>query len=382
MLGGALAVLLTGQISFPDALHAINIEVMLFLFGMFIVGEALVESGYLSTLSHRFFSYARTPDQMIFFILFGIGFLSALLMNDTLAIIGTPLVLGLATKFRISPKLMLLSLAIAITTGSVMSPIGNPQNLLIAVNSGMDTPFVTFSLYLLIPSLISLGVAYILLRFFFRTDFSTRVLDHDPIMPVDNKMFFPVKCSLAVILILGVANIIASLYGGKLFVPLPLIAVCAAVPVILLGTERLRLLKNIDWFTLVFFAAMFVLMESVWQTGFFQSFVDESMVTSVPMILLTSAVTSQFISNVPFVALFQPIIMQTGGTTAQLMALAAGSTIAGNLTILGAASNVIIIQNAEKQGETLTFFEFARVGVPLTVLQLGVYWAWLGLMPG
>jgi Na+/H+ antiporter NhaD/arsenite permease-like protein len=382
MLGGALAVLFTGQISFPDALHAINIEVMLFLFGMFIVGEALVESGYLSTLSHRFFSYARTPDQMIFFILFGIGFLSALLMNDTLAIIGTPLVLGLATKFRISPKLMLLSLAIAITTGSVMSPIGNPQNLLIAVNSGMDTPFVTFSLYLLIPSLISLGVAYILLRFFFRTDFSTRVLDHDPIMPVDNKMFFPVKCSLAVILILGVANIIASLYGGKLLVPLPLIAVCAAVPVILLGTERLRLLKNIDWFTLVFFAAMFVLMESVWQTGFFQSFVDESMVSSVPMILLTSAVTSQFISNVPFVALFQPIIMQTGGTTAQLMALAAGSTIAGNLTILGAASNVIIIQNAEKQGENLTFFEFARVGVPLTVLQLGVYWAWLVLMPG
>jgi Na+/H+ antiporter NhaD/arsenite permease-like protein len=381
MLGGALSVLITGQISLPDALHTINVDVMLFLVGMFIVGEAMVESGYLSTLSHRFFSYARTPDQMIFFLLFGIGFLSALLMNDTLAIIGTPLVLGLATKFRISPKLMLLSLAIAITTGSVMSPVGNPQNLLIAVNSGMVTPFVTFSLYLLIPSLISLGVAFILLRFYFRTDFSTRVLDHDPILPVDNKMFFPVKCSLAIILILGAANIIVSLYGGKLLVPLPLIALCAAVPVILLGTDRVRLLKNIDWFTLVFFAAMFVLMESVWQTGFFQSFVDPGMVTSIPMILLTSASISQFISNVPFVALFQPIIMQTGGTTAQLMALAAGSTIAGNLTILGAASNVIIIQNAEKQGETLTFFEFAKVGVPLTVLQLVVYWVWLMLLP-
>jgi Na+/H+ antiporter NhaD/arsenite permease-like protein len=382
MLGGAVAVLITGQVSLPDALNAINIDVMLFLFGMFIVGEALVESGYLTTLSHRFFSYARTPDQMIFFILFGIGLLSALLMNDTLAIIGTPLVLGLATKFRISPKLMLLSLAIAITTGSAMSPIGNPQNLLIALNSGMETPFVTFALYLLIPSLISLGVAFILLRFYFRTDFSTRVLEHDTIPYGDKKRFFPVQCSLAIILILGAANIMVSLYGGKLLVPLPFIAVCAAVPVVLSGPDRVKLLKNIDWFTLVFFAAMFVLMESVWQTGFFQSFVDESMVTSVPMILLTSAVTSQFISNVPFVALFQPIIMQTGGTTAQLMALAAGSTIAGNLTILGAASNVIIIQNAEKQGETLTFFEFARVGVPLTVLQLGVYWAWLVLMPG
>ncbi|MDD1698692.1 MAG: anion transporter, partial [Methanoregula sp.] len=181
MLGGAIAVFISGQISLPDALRAINIDVMLFLFGMFIVGSALVESGYLSMLSHRFFSYARTPAEMIFCILFGIGFLSAILMNDTLAIIGTPLVLGLATKFRLSPKLMLLSLAIAITTGSVMSPVGNPQNLLIALNSGMETPFVTFALYLFIPSLISLGAAFILLRFYFRTDFSTRVLDHDPI---------------------------------------------------------------------------------------------------------------------------------------------------------------------------------------------------------
>jgi len=382
MLGGAMAVLITGQISLPDALGAINIDVMLFLFGMFIVGEALVESGYLSMLSHRFFSYARTPEQMIFFILFGIGFLSALLMNDTLAIIGTPLVLGLATKFRISPKLMLLSLAIAISTGSVMSPIGNPQNLLIALNSGLETPFVTFALYLFIPSLISLGVACILLRFYFRTDFSTRVLEHDTILYGNNKKrFVPVKCSLAIILILSTANIIVSLSGGKLLVPLPFIALCAAVPVVLLGPDRVKLLKNIDWFTLVFFVAMFVLMESVWQTGFFQSFVDENMVTSVPKILLTSAVTSQFISNVPFVALFQPMIMEAGGSTSSLMALAAGSTIAGNLTVLGAASNVIIIQNAEKQGETLTFFEFARVGVPLTLLQLTVYWIWLGLLP-
>lgn len=66
MLGGALSVLITGQISLPDALLAINIDVMLFLVGMFIVGEAMVESGYLTALSHRFFSYARTPDQMIF----------------------------------------------------------------------------------------------------------------------------------------------------------------------------------------------------------------------------------------------------------------------------------------------------------------------------
>ena len=122
---------------------------------------------------------------------------------------------------------------------------------------------------------------------------------------------------------------------------------------------------------------MFVLMQSVWQTGFFQSFVEAGVISSVPMILASSVVISQFVSNVPFVALFQPMIMQAGGTTAQLMALAAGSTIAGNLTILGAASNVIIIQNAEKQGETVTFREFAQVGIPLTILQVAVYGVFL-----
>jgi len=72
--------------------------------------------------------------------------------------------------------------------------------------------------------------------------------------------------------------------------------------------------------------------------------------------------------------------MQAGGTTAHLMALAAGSTIAGNLTILGAASNVIIIQQAEARGETLTFMEFVKVGVPLTLIQMGIYGVFLGVL--
>jgi len=381
MLGGAAAVLISGQIPLIKALGAINIDVILFLAGMFIVGEALVESGYLSVLSGRFFSHARTTDQLVVLILFGMGFLSAILMNDTLAIIGTPLVLSLATKFRISPKLMLLTLALAITTGSVMSPIGNPQNLLVAVNSGMETPFVTFGAYLFIPTLISFIIAFLLLRLFFPEDFSLPVFEHKPIRACEHHNIFPVQCSLAIVLILAVTNISASFFGGNILVPLPLISVCAAVPVLLFGHDRVRLVKNIDWATLVFFAAMFVLMESVWQTGFFQGFVDQGMVTSVPMILLTSTVISQFISNVPFVALFEPMILQAGGTSAQLMALAAGSTIAGNLTILGAASNVIIIQNAEKEGQTLTFLEFAKIGVPVTLLQLTVYWVWLSIFP-
>ena len=379
MLIGALAVLVTGQISILNAVAAINTDVMLFLFGMFIVGEALTKSGYLSVFSHRFLSHARTPGHLIFFILFGAGFLSALLMNDTLAIIMTPLVLMLAKEFRISPELMLLSLAIAVTTGSVMSPIGNPQNLLIAVNSGIATPFVTFGRYLFIPTLICMGLSWFVLKKFYPRDFACRTLEHKQNPIFHTRSVFAVQCALAVILFLVVINIITSIHGGTIMIPLPLIAISAAVPVMLGTKDRTGLLLSLDWHTLVFFAAMFVLMASVWETGFFRLFLDEEKIRSVPMILGTSVFLSQFISNVPFVALVQPMILKAGGTTVELMALAAGSTIAGNLTILGAASNVIIIQNAEKQGHTLSFFEFARVGVPVTIIQMIVYGVFLML---
>ncbi|MDP2796869.1 MAG: SLC13 family permease, partial [Methanoregula sp.] len=354
---------------------------MLFLFGMFVVGEALVESGYLAYIAHRFFSHAKNPDQLVLIILFGMGLLSALLMNDTLAIIGTPLVLMLATRFKLSPTLLLITLAVAITSGSVMSPMGNPQNLLIAQDSGMTAAFVTFGSYLLIPTLINLLIAFGILRLFYAGEFLPGIMVNDAIIPCDSRQTIPVKCSLAIILILASANIAASLLGARMVITLPLIAIAAVAPVLLLSRQRWTVLRGIDWATLVFFAAMFVLMESVWQTGFFQSFVYGSMVSSVPMILATSVIISQFISNVPFVALFQPMILQAGdGTATRLMALAAGSTIAGNLTILGAASNVIIIQNAEKQGETISFMEFAKVGIPLTILQTAVYWIFLSVV--
>lgn len=381
MLGGALAVLVSGQIAPEQALRAINPDVMLFLFGMFVIGEGLVQSGDLETIANRLFSRATDARQVVLVILFGLGTLSAILMNDTLAIIGTPLVLALAARNRMPPKLLLLTLAFAITTGSVMSPMGNPQNLLVAMGSGMPSPFVTFGLYLLLPTIISLIAAYGVLRFFYRDAFAMNVPFQKSTFPEHgSRLSFPILCSLTLLLVLAAGRIAASLAGIALPLSLPVIALAAAAPIILLSEKRVDVLRGIDWATLVFFAAMFVLMQSVWDAGVFQLLISADTVASVPVIIALAVVVSQFISNVPFVALFQPMILEAGGTTAQIMALAAGSTIAGNLTILGAASNVIIIQNAEREGETLSFFEFARIGIPLTIVQAGIFAIWLILV--
>ena len=376
MLAGALAVLLTGQISPRRALEAIDPDVMLFLFGMFVVGAALEESGYLSHLSSRFLR-ARSVDSLVLRLLFFMGFSSALLMNDTLAIIGTPLVLLLARRHGLPPRLLLLTLAFAVTTGSVLSPIGNPQNLLIALR--LERPFLLFFRYLLLPTLVNLLLAYLLLRLFHRRHFGRR-LRRDPQERIrDRELARLCRLSLGLALGLVGAKVVAAVFLPRLDFRLTYIALGSALPLLLFSRKRLRLLRLVDWPTLVFFASMFVLMESVWSTGFFQSLLERTSLNllSVPSILLVGVLLSQLLSNVPLVALYLPLLLHAGASSRALVTLAAGSTLAGNLTILGAASNVIIIQNAERRGETLTFFEFVRVGLPLTLLQLGVCWLFL-----
>lgn len=380
MLLGALAVLVTGQISPLKALQSINVDVMLFLFGVFVIGQALEDSGYLGHLTSRLFGKARTANALVLIILFGMGLLSALLLNDTLAIIGTPVVLSLANQTGTRPKLLLFSLAFAVTIGSVMSPIGNPQNLLIAIHGNVPNPFVTFFEYLLAPTLLNLFLAYLVLRCFYRKDFQGRlpVLSVEPVK--DARLAGLARLSLVILVVLIIVKIGVVLLGLDIDFKLTYIALAAALPVIVFIPRRPGILKRLDWFTLVFFAAMFVLMQSVWDSGFFQKAIESTNIDliSTGMILGVSVILSQLLSNVPLVALYLPVLSQAGAMTREMMALAAGSTIAGNLTILGAASNVIIIQNAEKRtGTTLTFLEFVRIGIPLTIVNAAVYWLFL-----
>ena len=377
MLLGAVAVLVTGQVSLSEAAAAINLDVMIFLAAMFVIGESMQESGYLLYLFNRIFKIARNPDQLVLLILFAMGFLSALLMNDTLAIIGTPLMLYLARTLKISAKLLLLTLAFAVTIGSAMSPIGNPQNLLIAVNSGLSNPFSVFLQYLMLPTVANLVLAYLLLRFFYKGQFRKRSLEVGS-EEISDPALARLSCvSFILLFVLILAKMASVALGAADTFRLTYIALFSALPIILFSERRWQVARNIDWCTLMFFASMFVLMDAVWRSGVFQSLLAGSNAdfASVPTVLAFSVIMSQLVSNVPLVALCQPLLVHP--TAEALMALAAGSTIAGNLFILGAASNVIIIQNAEKSGETITFLEFARVGVPLTLLNVLVYWAFL-----
>jgi Na+/H+ antiporter NhaD/arsenite permease-like protein len=379
MLVGAITALITKQISLPHAWHAVHWPVIIYLFGVFLIGQTLEESGYLKKLSYHLLKNIKNPKRLMFYSVFIFALASSILMNDTIAIIGTSTILALTANRKELLKPLLLALAFSITLGSVLSPVGNPQNLLIASSSLFENAFLSFFIHFIIPTLINLVATYFIVLFFYRDAFKLELIAPEKEPLLNKELAKTVKYSLALLVALILLNFVLGIFQTKLQLPFVWIAIIACMP-ILMHSNRLSLVKNIDWGSLVFFVAMFILIQSVWDSGFFQHLLNETSISigSLLSIFVISILLSQFISNLPLVALYLPILIHLGANQQQLLALSSGSTIAGNLLIMGAASNIIIIQSAEKRGANpFHFFEFLKIGLPLTFINFMVYFIWL-----
>jgi len=379
---GALFVILTGQISVVQSFKSIDFTILLYLFGVFVIGRALDISGYLDKLAYYFFRYAKNGKHILAIVVFCFGLSSALLMNDTLAIIGTQFILLITKRNRELITPLLLGLAFAITVGSILSPIGNPQNLLIASLSGMHNPLTTFLYHLTLPTLISLVIVYFLVNWKYKRCLQTPMIIQPPKFIADIRLARLAKISLILMLVLILIKLIAGYLPWNALSKIGFvdIVLLAALPILLFSGKRWQIVKSVDWATLIFFVALFILMAAVWQTGFFQSLISQwhIKISHIAVIVCISVILSQFISNVPLVILYLPLLQHLHVGTLPLLALVVGSTIAGSLFYTGAASNVIIIQQAEKhKHHAFSFLEFAYLGVPITVLCIMVYWVFL-----
>ena len=371
MTAGALAALLFQTISIPSAISAVQLDVIVFLFGMFVFGAALDKSGLLHSVVLRGFTKAKNKRQVMLIFMITTAAAAALFMNDTVAVIGAPLAMFCAAKFGIPVVRMLLALCFAVTFGSAATPIGNPQNLLIAL-SGVPDAFVTFAIYLVVPSVLCLFISY---KFLARGISSEAVVMDKSDDVFDDRLSSICKISFVLILLAVAARIVGSFFGYE--VSFIWIAAAGALPLLLFSSKRLELLKSVDYRTLIFFVSMFILMVAVWESGVLQVLLPESLTVSIPVMVTAGAVVSQFVSNVPFVLMVLPLLETAAASVPLYMAASAGCTAAGALTILGAASTIIIIQRAEKEGESLSFLTFLKSGIPITLAAVVIYSVWI-----
>jgi Na+/H+ antiporter NhaD/arsenite permease-like protein len=388
MMAGAVGMVFLGVLTPKEAVEAVDFNVIVFLFGMFSIVAAMEASGLLEYLALRMLARVRTYEQALGVALFGGAVLSAFLVNDTIALLWTPLLIRLARRAGADPIPLLIGLAFGVTLGSVPTPIGNPQNLLVALSSGMSRPFITFASYLIIPTAASLLVTFYILKTYFARGKGTPWLpfvDRDPWYAITDPRLARLSIlALSFVVIGALLMEVLHLLGIASSMTIAEVALGGGVLVHLLSSRRRELLARVDWSVLVFFAGMFVVMRGAWE-GVFRDILSLPYFSphSLGGIFLASLGFSQLLSNVPFVALYSYNLRSQGvdGGTKEWLALASGSTVAGNLTILAAASNVIIQEAAESRGaKAFTFWEFLRVGVPVSAASALIYYTYLALV--
>ena len=356
---GAAALVGLGSISLKEAWSAIDAGTIIFLLSIMIVNAFLESAGFFRLALAVLSSYARSPFGLLISLTFISGLLSALFLNDTIALIFTPLTLGLTQTLGLNPIPYLLALAGATNIGSVATLSGNPQNILIASFSGIS--YLNFAQALVPVAVAGLLIQLILLWWLYPEVRSFKSTLSYPYMG-RNRLLKPV---LYKSLIITGGLLVAFLLGA----PLSESAFVAAG--LLLITRRLkpeRILRAVEWDLLLMFSGLFILTESVDKLQLIQPFT--AMVNSSFRLLSVTVLLSNLISNVPAVLVLKPLIPQTNAQ--EWLLLAAGSTLAGNLTLLGSVANLIVAEAVAKQGLRLNFWEHLRFGLPLTALTVAI----------
>ena len=376
-LVGAAAMLAAGVLSMRDAAKAVDYETIVLLFGMMVVVAYLRISGFFALATERIAARCKSPLSLLAVTIFLSGVLSAFLVNDVVCVALTPLVLHLCERLKRPPIPYLVGLATASNIGSVATITGNPQNIIIGSLS--QIPYLRFAARLAPVSLIGLILNFFIVAIVYRKTLAQEaqalVTDSDTVQsrPRVHRRLLAKSVSVTLVAVM-------LFFAGR---PIALVALASA-GVLMLGRVRPdKVYGAIDWPLLVMFAGLFVVVRafevtvvSTWGLDRWHALLESPVV----LVSALSVLLSNLVSNVPAVLLFKPLMEVMPQRELAWLALAMSSTLAGNLTILGSVANLIVVENARRAGTELSFQEYLKVGVPLTVLTTLVGVAWLALV--
>ncbi|MEM2000493.1 MAG: SLC13 family permease [Candidatus Caldarchaeum sp.] len=382
MMGSMFLTLMLGLVGVDEAVATIDFDVVFFLVGMFALVGLAESSGLLNYLSSYALSLFKNTRTMVVGASLVLGLLAAFFVNDTVALMGPPIAILIARAIGEKYEASFLLLCYSITIGSVMTPLGNPQNMLIAVQSGMTAPFIAFLTRLTPPTLISLMLLGLYIMKTYKIDgkiTATVVVPAEALSSRRDAYIAAGGISITVLALL--INDVLAATGQSHVASRGLIPFIVAAAVWSFVSSPRELLSKVDFGTVLFFISMFITMEGIWRSGLLQTILALFPTGNAGDIFLLTAVSSlafsQIISNVPFAKLFIEYLKDAGvsGADEQVwLTLATYSTLAGNLTLLGAASNIIVLEVLEKRyRQTVSFWRFLKIGLPVVAFTSVIY---------
>ncbi|MGQ9799822.1 MAG: anion transporter [Ignavibacterium sp.] len=368
-LVGATTLVIINELSLEQAAKLVDINTIMLLFAMMVLNINLRLSGFFNIIANRIIRFAKTTRQLLALIIFSAGLLSSLFLNDTIVIMFTPLLIEVLIRLKRNPIPYLIALAASANVGSVATIVGNPQNMIIGIFSGLS--FLQFVIKLFPIALVGLIIVWIIIVLIYRNEFRERItLESENFKP---RIFKPLLIKSSIVL---VAMLITFLSG----LPIALSALGAAA--LLLITRRIkpeRVFLELDWSLLVFFSGLFIITDLLNQiliapnySGKLELFSGNSLFD----LSIISLALSNLISNVPAVLVLSPMIKPLQNNEIYWLALAMSSTFAGNLTLLGSVANLIVVESAKRHGVIISFTEYLKSGILITALTFifGIIW--------
>ena len=376
-LTGALLMVLCGVLSFNQAIAAIDFHTITLLLGMMLLMAALQQADFFNVLAARSIALAGKPWQLLLAVTLVTAIGSAFMVNDVVVLLFTPVVVAACRLLDRDPVPYLVTEAMAANIGSVATQIGNPQNMLIGVTSGI--PFTRFLLYLLPVAIVCTLILFITVLVFYRKQmkegFQAEKLKHQTLSVMSGQPAAAARNRLLAFTLPIFALTMAGLFiSGIAGVTVSIVAMAGGVAAVLFsGIRPSRLIQSVDWSLLLFFCGLFIVIGGAQQAGVLDIFMNnlnvQNNIAGMVSMQVFSAAVSQVVSNVPLTMLVIPLIKNIPGDVLWI-SLAAGSTLGGNATIIGAVANIIVVEQAYSRGVKVGWWEFSRVGLVVTALTI------------
>ncbi len=371
LLGG-IGMMIFGGIATDQAIAFINGPTICLLFGFFVISAQLRLSGFYDMVAGRLAGQLGNPARFLLILMLVTGGLSAFLNHDIVCYAFAPIT-GLALlRKKINPVPFLIALTIASNIGAGATLIGNPQNMMIGQVAHLD--FGRYLLWSLVPVVFAMSAAFGIIWLMSRKHLPAPLAVESG-SPQQNYPFNRPHTIKGILILVAVI--------GLFFTTIPKEVIVLAAAGIHLASTKFRtedLLGLVEWPILVLFIGLFVVAGAFQSTGYGEQAIQQlaqggfNLNAPVNLTLTTTALTN-VVGNSAAVMLLLKVVHLTGPAVPYVLALA--NSFGGSLILIGSLSNIIVVQQAREMGIKISFWDFARLGIPVTLAALVGLLAWV-----
>ncbi len=392
LLGGALTIVL-GLVSQTKALgdginphyfiNFIDFNVIFLLVSMMVIVSITTRSGVFNWIANALLKFTKGhPVKVLCALGLFTAVTSAFLDNVTTVILIMPITFAIAKKLDIDPIPFLLTEIFSSNIGGTATLIGDPPNIIIGSAGGLS--FIDFIKELTPVILVIMCVVLTILAFIFRKKLHASQDKMDEVAEIDNSHTITDKALMIRSTLILALVILGFMLHDVTHIETCVVAMLGA-SILLIFEKPNEILQDVEWNTIFFFIGLFIIIGGLEASGGIKLMAEwilkvtqGSQAATSMIILWASGVISGIIDNIPYTATMAPMLVEIektmGATYAYPLwwALSLGACLGGNMTIIGAAANVIVSENAAKSGHPISFMRFLKYGVGVVVISLTI----------